>query len=316
MVDEMHHRFGDFASGLPVLWSPSSQKIRPVTAHGACAAGAADRAVCFDLAAANHKKSRGARGGQTRKKRQTRNTTGSWLEAPPDATSHGTRMQPPEQAMILSEAIEDERRLWARDIHDLSGQYIVPMLLRLGTLERHVDDPLLQAQFAEFRQTLTQFSAALEELTAPRRAATSDGHRIVEALAGLVEAWGQRVGIRTEFRSRSDDKISIGDAVAEALTRIVQEALTNVAKHSTQATSVSVEIRLHHSGLLLKVEDNGAKISLSAHDRVKLPGRQSGISGILQRIAELGGDVSFRLRSDKGLRLIVVIRPSVFAGQQ
>lgn len=218
--------------------------------------------------------------------------------------------QPPAQPEIISRLgptiLERERQRLSRDIHDVSGQYIVAILFRLATLERGTTDQGLLVHVAEIRATLIRLTKELEGIAAGERPGVPPGPILVAALSNLIAQWEDQIGIPARFLHQETDRLDIGDAAAEAVFRIVQEALTNIAKHAASASSVTVQLEGTPASILLTIEDDGTQVVPSqagtSHSR-----RRAGVAGMSARIAELGGSFSIQKRAAGGTRLEATI---------
>lgn len=206
------------------------------------------------------------------------------------------------------EIVERERQRFSRDIHDVSGQYIVSILFRLAALEKTVTDPRLLSQFADLRETLTHFSEELQQLATGERPGVPPGYRLVASLSDLIARWESQVGIATRFRHHGMNRLDLDDRTTEAVFRIVQEALTNIAKHAAAASTVTIRLRLMPEYLMLLIEDDGSGPGPASTTEVARARKRRGIAGMLQRVTELGGTFAFRARrGSKGTRLVATI---------
>ncbi|MCX5578533.1 sensor histidine kinase [Kaistia terrae] len=206
------------------------------------------------------------------------------------------------------EIVERERQRFSRDIHDVSGQYIVSMLFRLAALERNVTDLRLLSQFADLRETLTHFSEELQQLATGERPGVPPGYRLVASLSDLIGRWENQVGITTRFRHHGMNRPDLDDRTTEAVFRIVQEALTNIAKHATTASMVTIRLRLMPDYLMLLIEDDGYGPGPASTTEAANARKRCGIAGMIQRVTELGGTFAIRARrGSKGTRLVATI---------
>ncbi|WP_083931328.1 sensor histidine kinase [Kaistia granuli] len=200
-----------------------------------------------------------------------------------------------------------ERQRLSRDIHDVSGQYIVSMLFRLAAIEKTVTDPRLLSDFVDLRKTLTHFSEELQQVAAGGRVGVPPGYYLVTALTDLVERWQGEIGIATRFRHRGMNRPDVDDRTAETVYRIIQEALTNIAKHAATASTVSIRLRRMPDYLMLQIEDDGSGPGAAILEDSDPKRRRSGVVGMSQRVAELGGTFSIRPRRGAGTRLLATI---------
>jgi signal transduction histidine kinase len=210
-----------------------------------------------------------------------------------------------ELAFHLKTAEEAERKRIARELHDEFGQMLTALKLDLNWLSGH-----LGALPAEVRGKVSSMTALIDDLSQSMRRLTTLLRPSVLTDLGLAEAleWQARnfetkTGIRCRVVIGQDvSALDIDDFKATAIFRIVQELLTNVARHA-RATCVSVDLRSEASTLLLAVEDNGRGITDAEIGKK----RAFGLLGIRERVALFGGEFSIRGQAGKGTSVMVRI---------
>jgi two-component system sensor histidine kinase UhpB len=104
---------------------------------------------------------------------------------------------------------------------------------------------------------------------------------LVPSIEHLVHTFSERANVAASFDAAAD--VRFGDPLATGVYRIVQEALTNVARHAG-ATQVDVKLGLEDGFLRLEVRDNGKGLGAAPADR-----KSFGILGIKERAQTLGG---------------------------
>ena len=178
-------------------------------------------------------------------------------------------------------AQEGERARISAELHDEVGQSLTGILLLLERLQQEVEPerrrPFESAQ-ASVRQTLEEVRRIAQEL----RPGTLDHLGLSSALRTLLRGFSERTGIETDWQL-AEPLPALDPEVEVACYRIVQESLTNVARHS-DASRVSV--RLFHTGpdLILTVRDDGHGMNGVSH-----PG--GGIRGMRERAVIIGGEL-------------------------
>lgn len=193
------------------------------------------------------------------------------------------------RALLADSARDAERLRVARELHDVAGHKLTAMKLNLRAL---ASDPAL-AKREEVR-IAQQLSAELLDdirsvVQAMRDSRGLDLQTAIRALAAPLP--------RPALALHIEDGVKVDDpAVAESLLRIVQECLTNAARHAG-AETLTVSLKNEETGMHLQIEDDG---------RMKGCMREgNGISGIRERIAALGGVLQFGTSASGGLRLDV-----------
>jgi len=195
---------------------------------------------------------------------------------------------------------EHERRAIARDLHDSVGQALTAVRIHLRLISERDRDPEL-LHMAE--RSIGLIDEAIEEI---RRTVKRLGPAILDDL-GLAEAlrrhcddFAERTGILMDRRIE-DPAAVIPDDAESACYRIVQEALTNVARHAG-ARSVQVGFQAADTGIHLQVRDDGTGFDPSRRDTV---GR--GLVGIRERVELLGGTLSIVSAPGEGCTLRVAL---------
>jgi signal transduction histidine kinase len=152
------------------------------------------------------------------------------------------------------EAAENERARWARELHDESLQDLagLKILLAAGRRRDAGDLPLV---VDEAIVRLSQSIESLRGLIADLRPAALDQLGVGAALDGLAERTRSGAGLQVELHVDIDESRLPPDT-ASTVYRLVQESLTNVAKHA-QAASVAVRVEMGPGSVTIEVRDDG-----------------------------------------------------------
>lgn len=183
---------------------------------------------------------------------------------------------------------EDERTRVAREIHDELGQALTAIKLEFTALLG--DLPAAEGPVSQRSQSiLTLLDEAIQSI---RRIATElrpgilDDIGLVAAVEWAAEEFQARSGIKCSL-ARPDADIGLDTESATALFRIVQETLTNIARHAN-ASEVNIRLTDERGQLTLEVRDNGRGISED-----QLSGSRSlGILGMRERVLLIGGELT------------------------
>ncbi|NLC57958.1 MAG: GAF domain-containing sensor histidine kinase, partial [Armatimonadetes bacterium] len=199
-------------------------------------------------------------------------------------------------------AQEEERKRVARELHDHTGQSLTSLIIGLRRLEAEQDaEPARTA----VRQMRLQASRALEELhhlAFELRPSVLDDLGLVVALQRYAEDFAQRTGIQLHMALDALAGVRLDPAVEIALYRIVQEALTNVAKHA-QAHTASVLLQERANSLVLIIEDDGRGFVVP--DVAAGNGKHFGLMGMQERVALLGGKLTLESAPGAGTTVYV-----------
>jgi signal transduction histidine kinase len=183
--------------------------------------------------------------------------------------------------------VAEERLRIAREVHDVVGHGLATITLRAGVADRVAErDPAevreaLRAIRQVSRESLSELSALLGVLRAegeeaPERSPAPDLQALPRLVEGLREA-----GLQVELEI-DDGGASVPEVVGAAGYRIVQEALTNVARHAGPRARANVRLARHDGVVELEVRDDGLGAPASLR-----PG--GGLTGMRERAALLGG---------------------------
>ena len=191
-----------------------------------------------------------------------------------------------DMARRLVELQEAERRELARELHDELGQSLTAIGIAAACIERQAGRAAPEALVASARDIRKESGRTLglvRNRLAQLRPQGLDGLRVVDALNELVASWRGRapeIGIEAEFPA---DLPALPPLAGLALYRTLQEALTNVLRHSV-ASRVRLSLRQIGSEVELTVADNGVGRSADA-----LPRARGGLAGMRERAAMAGG---------------------------
>jgi signal transduction histidine kinase len=201
----------------------------------------------------------------------------------------------------LEDARESERRTIARDLHDEIGQALMTIKLDLGVVDRSGQVSGAPAQaLGEARVSTDLAIRTVRDLSQLLHPPMLNDFGLAVTLQAYVHGFSERSGVRTELvLDRMEARVP--SDVEVCAYRIVQEALTNVAKHA-EATSCRVYLhRLPHS-LLVTIEDDGKGIAVTNSKETEVRG--VGLVSVRERVSRAEGTVSIE-SAGRGTRLTV-----------
>ncbi len=188
-----------------------------------------------------------------------------------------------ESGRAVLRAQELERSRIAQDLHDEVNQALTAILLRLSATIQTAP-PGLQGELRESQALVTQAMEELLRLARQLRPTALDDHGLVPALASQVADFGDRTGIRANFR-RHGAVPKLSDEEQLVIYRVTQESLSNVAQH---AGARHVDVELSFVGrTVLRVRDDGEGFRVNGSGRTRL-----GVSGMRERALLVGGHLS------------------------
>jgi signal transduction histidine kinase len=197
-------------------------------------------------------------------------------------------------------AQEEERRRIARELHDEAGQLLTALLVGLRTLEdtRKLAD--VKAQGRRLREITTQALDEVGRLARGLHPTVLDDHGLGVALGRYAAEYTKSHKIEVDLALNGLDSSNLSAQVQIALYRILQEALTNVARHA-RAKRVSIRFAQVASAIEVAVTDDGRGFDARA---VAVSSHRLGIHSMRERAAMLGGRISF-IAQRKGTRILV-----------
>jgi len=199
-------------------------------------------------------------------------------------------------------AQEEERRRIARELHDEAGQLLTALLVGVRTLQdsRRLADVKVQGN--RLREITAQAIDEVGRLARGLHPTVLDDHGLGVALRRYAAEYTMTHNITVDLALDELDSSSLTSSVQIALYRILQEALTNVARHSGAGT-VSIRFVRLATAVEVTIKDDGCGFDAKA---VAVSSHRLGIQGMRERAAMLGGTVSFISRG-KGTKILVQV---------
>lgn len=198
-------------------------------------------------------------------------------------------------------AQEEERRRISRDLHDSTSQNLTSLKVGLHTLQRMLADPQAKRQIQELYQITSETLEDVHSLAVQLRPAILDDLGLAAALQRLVNEWQSRYNIAADILVHLGNE-RLPEEVETVLFRIIQEALTNIARHA-QAYQVSILLEKRGEEVIGVVEDDGQGFNTSQIST----GEHLGLIGMRERAEILGGSLLIESESGKGTSLFVRI---------
>ena len=199
-------------------------------------------------------------------------------------------------------AQEEERRRIARELHDEAGQLLTALLVGLRGLEdaRKLADVKVQGK--RLREITAQAIDEVGRLARGLHPTVLDDHGLGVAMSRYVTEYTRTHNISVDLTLNELDSSNVPSAVQIALYRILQEALTNVARHSG-ARAVSIRFARLATALEVEVIDDGCGFDAKT---VAVSSHRLGIQSMRERAAMLGGTVGFSSQG-KGTKVRVQV---------
>jgi len=190
---------------------------------------------------------------------------------------------------------EMERGRMARDLHDSVGQALTALRVDLELLQGRPDEaPLLIGRAtAACQEAMTDLRRVVYDLQPPELTESAD---VGQVLRSYAERFEVRTGLPTSFRASGGPVRS--REIAACLLRVLQEALTNVSRHAV-AREVGIALQIDPGQVRLEITDDGQGFDVSE------PRGGTGLRGMEERCAFLGGALSLDSGPDRGTKLTI-----------
>ncbi len=183
-------------------------------------------------------------------------------------------------------AVIEERNRLARELHDSVKQHVFAnaLLIRAARKGFTRDPDKAQAYLAEAEELAGQVQQELIDLIRALRPAAIADKGLADVLQEYTTDWSRRMGIAVDMRVQGERTTPLD--IEEALFRVAQEALTNVARHS-DAEQVEVSLAWAGEQVSLTIRDNG-----KGFDPLRAAGKGVGLASMRERVEALGGTLA------------------------
>jgi signal transduction histidine kinase len=204
----------------------------------------------------------------------------------------------------LLQVSEDEKAKLAAEVHDDFGSILTLLSLKLNDMGKRLADagPDLMAEHEDVTRLVRNLIDSQRRIVGSLRPVLLDSFGLGLAVRHHVEDWAKNTGldVQVDLPTVSPD---LDSDLALALFRVIQESLTNIAKHA-RASCVRVTLTVGQSEIRLSVEDDGAGVSAGKlHDP-----NSYGMIGMRERIARFGGRLNVSLGADgHGTRVVSAV---------
>ncbi len=214
-----------------------------------------------------------------------------------------TRDELHKAAALGTAARESERARLARELHDELGQTLLMLKFQLSDLEAHcreLQTPVLQ-KTRDMRRLIDLTFAAARRVATDLRPSVLDVLGLPAAAQWLVETFRQHNPLEIRLRIEPRE-FAVEEPYATAAFRILQEALTNIARHS-EATQVEVELVRQQDQLRLRVSDDGCGFDPELSARADA----FGLLGMRERAGMVGGVLQITSAPGRGTTVALLI---------
>jgi len=209
---------------------------------------------------------------------------------------------------LRSRAGTIERSRIARELHDGVIQTLVGVEMKLESLDKKVlgDPAAAVEELVRIRRLLRNETLSMRELIQQIRPMGSGPRKLVEFIADTVERFRRETGIAVQFVSAFDEVV-LPPLLAREVSRIVQEALVNIRKHSGARNAV-IRFGSERGLWKLVIEDDGCGFAFSGRmSMAELENIRQGPTVLKERVRGVGGDLAIESTPGRGARLEILL---------
>ncbi|KJR48025.1 Two component sensor histidine kinase [Desulfosporosinus sp. I2] len=234
---------------------------------------------------------------------------GGLAEALIQTQSHEQRF---EMGLRVIRAQEEERRRVAREIHDGPAQTLANIVLRLEIAERllELDPSRVKAELVDLKNLVRANLQDIRRIIFDLRPMALDDLGIVPAISKYLDNFQDTYGINCILRIEGREKRLL-PAMEVALFRLVQEGMTNVAKHA-YSSKVEVMIIYREDWTIARIHDYGKGFDVKS--AMKAPGEHFGLVGMRERVEMFSGHFSIQSSIGNGTLIELSIPTSQEGG--
>ena len=213
------------------------------------------------------------------------------------------------RASQIINAQEEERKRIARELHDETSQVLTSLLISLAILEESIQTEEARKRISDTRTLAHQTLRAIRSLSIDLRPSALDDLGLLPALRWYLKEYQQKCSVEVEFHA-TGLKDRLPTEMETALYRIVQECLTNTARHS-HARKAIVTLREEAEAVFGTIIDDGDGFDYAA--LLKIPtqerslGRGLGLTGMQERAILLNGELEIHTAPGQGTRVEIRI---------
>jgi signal transduction histidine kinase len=197
---------------------------------------------------------------------------------------------------------EEERTRISREVHDELGQQLTVLKMNISWINKKLDrQPEISAKLSSMLQIVDETIHTVRKISTELRPGILDDLGLAAAIEWQCREFEKKTGITCAFHNKTGD-FEFNSEISTAVFRIVQEALTNVLRHS-EATRVDITMFIRGDELMVDIKDNGKGISVNELNNT----HSLGLLGIKERAHLLGGDCSIVGMDGKGTEVMLHI---------
>ncbi len=208
-------------------------------------------------------------------------------------------------ARYMNNVIEEERKNFAREVHDNLGQKLTALNLDISWIKQNIPQEMveLNEQFDPVLELINQSIITVQKISTELRPGILDDLGLINAIQWQSNEISRRTDLNFSLNLFKHE-IELDDNIKTALFRVYQEALTNIVRHA-DAQNILVNLLIKEKKLIFEVIDDGKGISESDINEFT----SFGIIGMKERIASIDGEILFsKLKKGTMIQIKVPIK--------
>ena len=207
-------------------------------------------------------------------------------------------------AKVIS-AQEEERKRIARELHDETGQALTSLMVGLKFIEDSTTDTHAKEKTAQLRALASQTLDEVHRLATELRPSLLDDLGLHAAIQKYTKEYAAKMNIEVDSYISGLSEQRLPSEIEVSVYRIIQEALTNIAKYA-EASHVSVVLRQRDSSLIAIIEDNGSGFNVN-HVMSSKGGGRLGLFGMYERASLIGGNLTIESKPKNGTSVFLEV---------
>jgi two-component system sensor histidine kinase DegS len=214
-------------------------------------------------------------------------------------------------------AQEEERKRISREIHDGPAQLLAHLVLRTEIVERMIakqEFKMVQDEIVDLKKQVRSSLEEMRKVIFNLRPMALDDLGLIPTLRKYVQDFEEKTKIRALFETRGKEH-RLSSAMEAAIYRLIQEALTNAAKHA-YPTYVLVEITYQAQLVKIVVQDNGLGFKPELFQQKSKDHGHFGLIGMRERVELLEGRMEIESAENQGTKIVIHIPTNVEKGKE
>jgi len=203
-------------------------------------------------------------------------------------------------------AQEEERRRISRELHDEMGQNLSSLLIGLGLLEKSSECSGRENLIGSMTTTVSGMITSIHDLALELRPTALDDLGLIPALTQYIAECPTRLGIQVDYEIIGTSEKRLSREAEIMVYRIVQESLTNVARHA-RANKASILLNRGEKSMTVIIEDNGIGFDLQEVRLRNKKLKRLGLYGMEERASLVGGVLTIESSPGVGTSIYVEI---------